>query len=67
MSGAGIALVSVRGADELVILECTLCGGRLMTRTDDPQPTTLDQLVDAIGDHLAVNHPTEYYGDRRTG
>lgn len=64
MIGEGIALIRVVGADELVILECTLCGGRLMTRTDQAQSTTLDRLVDAISDHLAVNHPAKYYGER---
>lgn len=59
--GAGISLVNVRAATDLITLECSICGGRLSTRTDQALPTSLAQLVDAISDHLAVNHPAEYY------
>lgn len=60
----GIALVNVVGHAGMVALKCTLCGGRIVMPTKPEHPATLDQLVDLIGDHLAVNHPAEYYGGR---
>jgi predicted MarR family transcription regulator len=49
-------LITVTGAADHVTLTCTLCGGRLTTRTDQVRPITLGKLVESMSDHLASNH-----------